>query len=274
MLNYFSDQQARADLASKSNLDNKRIEVTNTTTDTEGIVNLENLAQQGLGNEPLAVALHHYTDGVAMQIDNVGASNSVFVIKNAHNETWRPDKPADFVGTGSFIKLTEDTEYGRGDLLLVTKDANFNWTGDRQAILQNQRPANTTDAAFIIDCLYNNKYMLALASIGSIKLYFNWDSATSTITLQTPSGVTGGQIYDAVKGDLVLKAREAGKAVKITDARDSATKMVQMVNTCTTAARPTTNTVAGEQWFDTTLNKPIWRNAANNGWVDSAGTAV
>ena len=26
--------------------------------------------------------------------------------------------------------------------------------------------------------------------------------------------------------------------------------------------------------FDTTLNKPIWRNAANTGWVDATGAGV
>lgn len=31
---------------------------------------------------------------------------------------------------------------------------------------------------------------------------------------------------------------------------------------------------AGDCIFNTTLNKPIWRNANNNGWVDATGTAV
>lgn len=42
----------------------------------------------------------------------------------------------------------------------------------------------------------------------------------------------------------------------------------------TTAERPSTAAVPGMHYFDTTLNKPIWRNAANSGWVDSTGTAV
>lgn len=42
----------------------------------------------------------------------------------------------------------------------------------------------------------------------------------------------------------------------------------------TTVNRPTTGIVAGMPWFDTTLGKPIWRNATNTGWVDSAGTGV
>lgn len=42
----------------------------------------------------------------------------------------------------------------------------------------------------------------------------------------------------------------------------------------TTAARPSSTAVIGMQYFDTTLNKPIWRNANNSGWVDATGTAV
>ncbi|QFP93390.1 UNVERIFIED_ORG: hypothetical protein Xoosp15_125 [Xanthomonas phage Xoo-sp15] len=41
----------------------------------------------------------------------------------------------------------------------------------------------------------------------------------------------------------------------------------------TTTARPKVAPV-GHMYFDTTLNKPIWRNATNNGWVDNTGTPV
>jgi hypothetical protein len=42
----------------------------------------------------------------------------------------------------------------------------------------------------------------------------------------------------------------------------------------TTANRPTTQLFVGRQYFDTDLNKPIWRNAANSGWVDATGATV
>lgn len=41
----------------------------------------------------------------------------------------------------------------------------------------------------------------------------------------------------------------------------------------TTANRPT-QTVPGQQYFDTTLDQPIWRNAANDNWVDATGTTA
>ena len=42
-------------------------------------------------------------------------------------------------------------------------------------------------------------------------------------------------------------------------------------NTGTTTARPTGQAV-GYQYFDTTLNKPIWYNGSK--WVDSTGATV
>ncbi len=42
----------------------------------------------------------------------------------------------------------------------------------------------------------------------------------------------------------------------------------------TSANRPFSTAYPGMEYFDTTLGKPIWRNAANNAWVDSAGNVV
>lgn len=42
----------------------------------------------------------------------------------------------------------------------------------------------------------------------------------------------------------------------------------------TTAQRPTSGTSPGFTYFDTTLNKPIWRNSSNTGWVDATGSAA
>lgn len=42
-----------------------------------------------------------------------------------------------------------------------------------------------------------------------------------------------------------------------------------------TASRPTPASVGtGGEYFDTTLNKPIWVNTAGTGWVDATGTAA
>lgn len=41
-----------------------------------------------------------------------------------------------------------------------------------------------------------------------------------------------------------------------------------------TADRPTANLETGMMYFDTTLGKPCWVNAAGTGWVDATGAAV
>lgn len=42
-----------------------------------------------------------------------------------------------------------------------------------------------------------------------------------------------------------------------------------------TVGRPAPATrAAGEAFYDTTLNKPIWVNAAKNGYVDATGASV
>lgn len=51
------------------------------------------------------------------------------------------------------------------------------------------------------------------------------------------------------------------------------TRARQVVNV-TTAKRPTLGLVPGMPFFDITLNKPIWRNAANTLWVDATGATV
>jgi hypothetical protein len=42
----------------------------------------------------------------------------------------------------------------------------------------------------------------------------------------------------------------------------------------TTGGRPTANLVGGQMSFDSTLGIPIWRNAANSGWVNATGGGV
>lgn len=44
--------------------------------------------------------------------------------------------------------------------------------------------------------------------------------------------------------------------------------------TTTTSKRPTIGLLPGTHLFDTSLNKPIWRNAANTQWVDATGATV
>jgi hypothetical protein len=49
---------------------------------------------------------------------------------------------------------------------------------------------------------------------------------------------------------------------------------MQRVISGATPARTTTGLLPGLSFFDTTLGKPIWRNAANSAWVDATGATV
>ena len=51
-------------------------------------------------------------------------------------------------------------------------------------------------------------------------------------------------------------------------------KKVAVIDCGLTSERPTTSLQCGMMFFDRTLNKPIWRNKDNNGWVDAMGTSV
>lgn len=66
---------------------------------------------------------------------------------------------------------------------------------------------------------------------------------------------------------LVLLDKECTVLTKLTSA------LVRQLSG-TTAQRPTTGTSPGDTYFDTTLNKPVWRNAGNTGWVDATGSAA
>lgn len=67
------------------------------------------------------------------------------------------------------------------------------------------------------------------------------------------------QLTEAIKRYFVLVATAVNTNIAISGA---------------TADRPTMQLSPGQMYFDTTLNKPIWRNTANNGWVDGTGAAV
>lgn len=93
------------------------------------------------------------------------------------------------------------------------------------------------------------------------------------VTMTVPAGTTEIQ-------DLGLKYKPAADGtIQVPENRVPAFQKMGctvhvMPATSTTAKRPTTGLAPGLMVFDSTLGKPIWRNAANSGWVDATGTAV
>lgn len=80
--------------------------------------------------------------------------------------------------------------------------------------------------------------------------------------------------------DLGIKYRPATDGtIQVPDVR--VVKFLEMgcqqhptVQNATTSGRPTIGLFVGLCIFDTTLNKPIWRNKTNTLWVDSTGATV
>ena len=83
-------------------------------------------------------------------------------------------------------------------------------------------------------------------------------------------------IYDNPESD-IFKINDVNNAHETIDKQYKELKDIlenkQYITSGTTDQRPTI-AIIGQQYFDTDLNKPIWRNKNNNGWVDANGTEV
>ena len=85
------------------------------------------------------------------------------------------------------------------------------------------------------------------------------------------SGVTGAIAPEPG----MMRWFDSDKKVRVYESSPvSAWNSVQLNRKGSTVMRNTSNLEAGMQYFDTTLNKPIWRNASNDGWVDATGNSV
>ncbi len=85
----------------------------------------------------------------------------------------------------------------------------------------------------------------------------------------------GGSIGDIYLSDSPDVIRAVGWVLVNDDAtfvRDGVYKKVPYLDAGITTGRPTLNLSVGQQYFDTTLGKPIWWNGA--AWVDATGIAV
>ncbi|AXQ67727.1 hypothetical protein KIOSHI_50 [Bacillus phage Kioshi] len=104
----------------------------------------------------------------------------------------------------------------------------------------------------------NGNVSIAIPSVAGFvkKVNSSLPDANGTVTLAIPD-VSG--MVKSVNG---VKPDGAGNVA------------INLFPSGTTAQRPTTGTVVGQYFFDTTLNKPLYRNATNNGWVDGTGAPV
>ncbi|AFQ96320.1 hypothetical protein [Bacillus phage vB_BceM_Bc431v3] len=100
-----------------------------------------------------------------------------------------------------------------------------------------------------------------------------------TITIPSTAGMVksvNSNLPDANGNVTITIPSTAGFVKKVNNVAPDANGNVtiNLFPSGTTAQRPSTGTVAGQYFFDTTLNKPLYRNATNNGWVDGTGAPV
>ena len=267
----------------KSNLSNKRVVLKNTKDDLSGILELANFAGQGNLSNIIAFILHHYTDSDMIQLDNVG-SGTTLVLKNAQNPSRRPDKEPDYVGDGAFLKLMEhNNELGYvNELMQITKDAEILFTGKKGTVVLSSNKDDNGIYAFNLKVYKDNEYLLNLTngSKGEVLSVKNVAAKTRLDIESSKSQSNGLRVktnvgsLDLVSGstgneDMLLK----GKRIRTSFDNGSTYYNIQTTQGGTTANRPTF-TVANQQYFDHDLNKPIWRNKNNNGWVDALGNPV
>lgn len=115
------------DLSLKSKIRNDRVFVINKPSSTESVADFANFAGQGDSNPPIGWVLHHYTDSIAIQIDNVGHNTmGIMILKNAHNPYRRPDKPETFFGNANFLNCRRQTsDENEVPLFILNSDGNI-----------------------------------------------------------------------------------------------------------------------------------------------------
>lgn len=107
--------------------------VINHEDSTGPALDIVNAGDRAAGNNAQpGIIIHHYSDGIPQQIDNVGINNSL-VIKQARNATRRSDKASSFVGTGPFVAFTRASDGSADPHTGVPQNVTrFNALGDLQ----------------------------------------------------------------------------------------------------------------------------------------------
>lgn len=98
---------------------------------------------------------------------------------------------------------------------------------------------------------------------------------STTITMIAP-GSAGGT-FVAADGTMFIPAADGTLQVPqgyFAQLAALGFSVVNDVGVDSTSGRPTLNLLPGMHWFDSTLNIPIWRNAANSAWINASGSTV
>jgi len=198
-----------------------RFKYINGTSSTTGVFDVANFAGQTLGGSAsIGFVFHHYTDGAMIQVDNVGEANNIITLKNAHNPTRRSDKPADFVGSGTYIRFDKHN-YSLGysqTLGFVDKDFKIVWTGVAGIATLWQNRADDGTAAFRLQTTNQHVNILdVLNGVANQRSFSIRDDVSFTRTiLRTEANRTNGIGLEALDGDVwLLSSGDTTKRVKI-----------------------------------------------------------
>ena len=280
----------------ESEMVSRRVRGQNNINSPAGTFDFANFAQQGnetgIASTPIGGIIHHYTDGKVLQIDNVGENNVILTMVNANNPTRRPDKDSTFYGKGYFLQLFTNNQNKKDDVntggiydhLTIDEKGMFFWSGYTPSGVKNNPTTFTTGKdydyypAFVFNAVKEHEDIMQLKTNGNTILSLKYNKATLGSEIYSPGNMDGMRIKTG-KGDIRLQP-VSGKNVRVDyilynnkqDGRGA--KEVAVIDYGLTSERPTTNLQCGMMFFDRTLNKPIWRNKDNNGWVDAMGTSV
>lgn len=185
----------------------------NNPASTHAIVDVANFAGQNLGEEaPIGFIHHHYTDGTMHQFDNVGEANNILVLKNAQNETRRPDKPSDFVGSGNFLSLRYvDPAVGFTKTgFFIDKDMKQVWTGEKGTAVLWQNRADDGTSAFRLQTTHKHDVILDIMNglTQSRILQLLNDVSGERFLINSLSELQNGVGFQADKGDVWLLSLE------------------------------------------------------------------
>lgn len=128
----------------------KRLDVSILPTGIGTSIEVHNQGGQGV-TDTSSFVLHHYTDAVLAQYDNVGSGVGLR-IKNAFNPTLRSDKPSDFVGDGDFLLLSKTNYVDPGtqtnqDVVLVQDSGEIQFITDASTPIR-QKHNKVDDGAY------------------------------------------------------------------------------------------------------------------------------
>jgi hypothetical protein len=183
-----------------------------------GPLNLANFAGQGTDPSVIGFTFHNYTDGTAMQLDNVG-SGAMLVLKNAQNSTRRNDKASNYVGTSIYLQLqVDDVAAGFSrSLFYMDSDGRMVWTGATTTAATGGKArflANKADDGSYAYSFELTNPHLNLAAFGGA-LEMRSDVALTRGVLRSMSGMTNGLMLDSVTGPLTLSAGGGTDAVRL-----------------------------------------------------------